>query len=118
MEKLKSISIDLGYLEEELKLLIDERKKNSLFVVNDAADNNEAEHQLVEGFFYDFEFNDKNYCFKKDQIVQPHSRSKHIGTISPNIYVGTLSLPVFHNEKEIGIAYLEVQSVKAGYRDD
>ena len=118
MEELKSISIDLDYLQEGLKLLIDERKKNSLFIVDDAADNNEAKHQLVEGFFYDFEFNDKDYYLKKDQIVQPHSRNKHVGTISPNIYVGTLSLPVFHDEKEIGNAHLEVQSVKACYRDD
>ncbi len=118
MEELKSISIDLDYLKEGLKLFIDERKKNTLFVVDDAADNNEAKHQLVEGFFYDFEFSNKNYYFKKDQIIQPHSRNKHIGTISPNIYVGTLSIPVFYNDKEIGNVYLEVQSAKAGYRDD
>ena len=118
MGELKSISIDLDYLHEGLKLFIDERKKNSLFVVDDATDNNEAKYQLVEGVFYDFEFNDKSYYFRKDQIVQPHSRNRHVGTISPNIYVGTLSLPVFHNEKEIGNINLEVQSVKAGYRDD
>lgn len=118
MDELKSISIDLDYLKEGLKLFIDERKKNTLFEVDDADDNNEAKYQLVEGFFYDFEFNNKNYYLKKDQIIQPHSRNKHIGTISPNIYVGTLSLPVFYNDREIGNAYLEVQSVKAGYRDD
>jgi len=118
MEDLKSITIDLGYLEEELKLFIDERKEKSLYIVDDAEDNNEAKHQLVEGFFYDYEFSNKNCYFKKDQIVQTHSRNKHIGTISPNIYVGTLTLPVFHDGREIGNVYLEVRSVKAGYRDD
>ena len=118
MEELKSISIDLGHLKEGLELFIDERKKKTLFEIDNALENNEAKHQLVEGFFYDFEFSDKNFYFEKDQIVQPHSRNRHVGTISPNIYVGTLSLLVFHNEKEAGNIQLEVQSIKAGYRDD
>ena len=114
----QSVSIDLNHLYEGLILTIDACKKNSLFQVADAIDNNEARYQLVEGCFYDFEFNNKSIYFQQDQIVKPHSRNRHIGSISPNIFVGTLPLPIFHNNSEIGYVELEVQSVKTDYRDD
>jgi predicted component of viral defense system (DUF524 family) len=118
MEELKSISIDLSHFEKGLQLFIYEHKKGTLFVLDDAFENNEAKHQLIEGFFYDYEFSFKDFHFEKDQIVQPHSRNKNVGTIAPNIFVGTLSLPVFHNNKELGNVKLEVQSIKASYRTD
>ncbi len=118
MEKLKSISINLNHLEKGLTLFIDEHKKNTLFEVEDAFEHNEAIHQLVEGFFYDYAFSNSDYYLKKDQIVQPHSRNKHIGTIAPNIFVGTLSLPINKDDKEVASIELEVQSIKADYRND
>ena len=118
MEQLNSITIDLSHIQEGLELYVDARKDNTLYIADDAFDNNEAIHQLIEGFSYDYEFSDKAYTFAKDQIVQPHTRNKYIGTISPNIYVGTLSVPVFHNNIEVTKIELEVQSVKAGYRND
>ena len=118
MGSMHSVTIDLNELHEDLVLIIDARKENSLFEKGDAADNNEAYYQILEGNFYDFEFSSSEFYFKKDQIVQPHSRNKHIGIISPNIYVGTLSLSVFKGESEIGKVRLEVQSCKADYRSD
>jgi predicted component of viral defense system (DUF524 family) len=118
MEALKSISINLNHLEEGLTLFIDERKKNTLFEVEDAFENNEAIHQLIEGCFYDYEFSNPDYYFEKDLVVQPHSRNKYIGTISPNIFVGTLSLPIHKNGNEINSIDLEVQSIKTDYRND
>ena len=120
MTELNSICIELGDLQEGLTLIIDERQANTMFETADAVENNEAVYQLVEGSFYHYTFSDDNFRLEKDQqqIVQPHSRLKHTGTLSPNIYVGTLSLPVYKLEQLIGEVKLEVRSLKSGYRDD
>ncbi len=123
MKSLTSIAIHLDYIHERLRLFIDARRPETLFDAGEsAAENNEARYQLVEGCFYDYEFSDTGFQFEDigEQIVQPHSRNRHIGTLSPNIYVGTLSLPVIKTGREetYPAVMLEVQSVKSGYRDD
>ena len=120
MAETGTITIDLKDIKEDLCLYIDERKPESLFELEDAAEHNEARFQLMEGCFYDYTFSEKEFYFLKDkqQIVQPHSRNKHTGTLSPNIYVGTLSLPFYHESKEVGTIELEIQSIKTEYRDD
>jgi predicted component of viral defense system (DUF524 family) len=118
MESKQFININLDHIEKGLQLSIDARADDTLFIVSDAIQNGEAPHQLVEGFMYDYELNLQHLTIPKDQIVQPHSRKKYLGTISPNIYVGTLKLPIVRDNKEIGNALLEVRSVKAGYRND
>ena len=101
-----------------MTLTIDSRKRNTLFITNDAIENNEAPIQLVEGCFYDYEFSKESFKFLSDQIVHPHSRRNHIGTISPNTFVGTLALLVYRDSSEVGSVELEVQSVKSSYRND
>lgn len=119
MEESKQyVNINLDHIEKGLELTIDAKVDNTLFVAVDAIENGEAKHQIVEGFSYDYELNDNRYILIKDQIVRPHSRKNHLGTISPNIYVGTLVLPILKDEKEIGNTVLEVRSVKADYRED
>jgi hypothetical protein len=118
MESKQFVHINLDHIEEGLQLTIDAKVGNTLFVLSDALENGEAEHQLVEGFLYDYELSNNRYALAKDQIVQPHTRKKHLGTISPNIYVGTLILPILKEDKEVGIALVEVRSVKADYRND
>jgi predicted component of viral defense system (DUF524 family) len=120
---LNAISIPLDYIQDDLLLYIEAKTSNSICDAEGSAlVNNEARFQLIEGCYYDFEFSDAAYTFSEDskQIVQPHKRNKHLGTISPNIFVGTLTLPISHNgfEKENATIELEVQSIKAGYRDD
>ena len=112
------VKINLDHIEEGLQLTIDAKVDDTLFIMSDAIENGEATYQLVEGFSYDYEFNDKNISFKKDQIVQPHSRKKNLGIISPNIYVGTLSLQVLKSDTPVGYVFLEVRSIKSGYRQD
>jgi len=117
------IEIKLDSIKQDLVLTIDPRKANTLFdALDDAVENNEARFQLVEGCYYDFIFSDSEFSFGNfgEQIVQAQIRNKHIGTLSPNIYVGTLSLPIVKNgsDKVIKNIELEVQSVKSGYRDD
>jgi hypothetical protein len=55
-----------------------------------------------------------------ENIVQQHKRTPNLGTIAPNIFVGTLSIPLLRKEsqEECTKIDLEVQSIKSGYRDD
>lgn len=124
MEELSEITLDLSHIESNLSLTINERSGNTIHLANDALENGEARHQIKEGCFYDYELNNPEYIlgdpFPFENIVQPHKRVCHTGRISPNIYVGTLEIPVFRkNETEpVGKISLEVQSIKSGYRDD
>jgi predicted component of viral defense system (DUF524 family) len=123
MNVLSTIEINLDSIEDGLRLFIDSRTKGSLFDAEDSAlRNNEARFQLLEGCYYDYTFSKSNFIFGNvgEQIVQPHGRNDHTGTLSPNIFVGTLSLPIIKrdNDNPLGTIELEVQSVKSGYRDD
>ncbi len=120
MGETDTITIDLSDVKKGLCLYIDSRRPKSLFELEDAAEHNEARFQIIEGCFYDYTFSEKEFFFLKDkqQIVQPHSRNKNTETLSPNIYVGTLSLPFYYSNKEVGTINLEIQSIKTGYRDD
>jgi predicted component of viral defense system (DUF524 family) len=116
------ITLDLSHVEESLLLTINERKAYTLFVIEDAEEHGEAMHQLIEGCFYDYELSNPEYYLADpfDNIVQPHKRITHIGRIAPNIYVGTLEIPLYRKEATEPSAkiQLEVQSIKSGYRDD
>lgn len=116
MESKPFVNINLDHIEEGLQLTIDAKVANTLFVLSDAFENGEAENQLVEGFSYDYELNNNQCALVENQIIHPHSRKNHLGTITPNIYVGTLALPLLKDNKEIGKVLVEVRSVKANYR--
>ena len=68
------------------------------------------------------EFNSDKYILDNigENIIQQHKRKSNIGTISPNIFVGKLEIPLLKkkNLEKCKSIYLEVQSVKSGYRDD
>jgi len=115
-----SIIIELDQIEPGLKILIDDKKNETLFFADDAVQNNEAPYQLQEGNFYDYEFNNTAYFFNKSEIAQPHIRKLHSGQLSPNIYVGTLTIEIYKidNNNPVGELKLEVQSIKSDYRKD
>ena len=123
MKNLHSIEIKLDFVKNGLRLWIDARKPDSLYdAETDAAQYNEARYQLVEGCLYDFQINDAHFVLGDvgENIVQPHKRTPNLGTLVPNIYVGTLTIPLLQKDtlRECGKIELEVQSVKSGYRDD
>lgn len=118
MEEPYCIKADLGYISEGLFLSLFEQTAGTLADVPDASGNAEARYQLMEGFYYHYEFSSEEYYFGNDRIVKHHPKRLHIGTISPNIFVGTLTLPVYRNNEAAGEVSLEVRSVKTGYRDD
>ncbi|CAL2104631.1 DUF2357 domain-containing protein [Tenacibaculum sp. 190130A14a] len=123
MKELSEIEINLDSVQEGLKLWISSKREGTLFDgVDSAVENNEARFQLVEGCYYDYEISDQNYKLDDigENIIQQHKRHSNIGTISPNIFVGTLEIPLVkkENQEKCKSIELEVQSVKSGYRDD
>lgn len=123
MKECSEIEINLDSVQEGLKLWISSKREGTLFDGIDTADeNNEARFQLVEGCYYDYEISDDKYKLEDigENIIQQHKRHSNIGTISPNIFVGTLEIPLLRTEnlEKSKLIKLEVQSVKSGYRDD
>ncbi|WP_395049844.1 DUF2357 domain-containing protein [Flavobacterium sp.] len=120
MKELKSVIIYLDQIEKGLALTIDAKKPKSLFDNENADQEGECRYQLTEGCFYDYEFSDPKYAFKKADFIQPHGRKPHLGVISPNVYVGALTFEIlnFEKTKPSNKIKLEVQSVKSDYRTD
>ena len=123
MKELSEIEINLDSVQEGLKLWISSKRDGTLFDgIETAIENNEARFQLIEGCYYDYEISDNQFMLGDigENIVQQHKRKSNIGTISPNIFVGTLEIPLLKTEnlEKCKSIDLEVQSVKSGYRDD
>ncbi|MBC6491385.1 DUF2357 domain-containing protein [Flavihumibacter stibioxidans] len=123
MKSVTNIEINLETVKEGLRLWIEANRPDSLFDAEELAhENNEARFQLLEGCTYDYEINDSNYRLGDvgENIVQQHKRNTSLGSIAPNIFVGTLSIPLLekNSSQECCKIELEIQSVKAGYRDD
>lgn len=123
MKSVNQVVIDLYQYSKGLNLIIDSRRDNSLFDAGESAvENNEAQYQLAEGCFYDFELNDTNFKLADigGNIVQPLRRKENLGILAPNIFVGTLSIPLIKaaTSEVVGSVKLEVQSLKTDYRND
>ena len=123
MKSVSTIEINLDSVQENLRLWIDARRNDTLFDAEESASvHNEARYQLLEGCYYDFNISNPEYILGDigENIIQRHKRNSNLGTIAPNIFVGTLSFPLI--DKESGQEHckieLEVQSIKSGYRDD
>lgn len=123
MRELSEIVINLDDVQEGLKLWINPRRNGTCFdAIDTAHENNEAQFQLIEGCYYDYEISNSQYMLEDigQNIIQQHKRHCNIGTISPNIFVGTLEIPLLKkkNLEKCTSIELEIQSVKSGYRDD
>ncbi|WP_277633078.1 DUF2357 domain-containing protein [Avrilella dinanensis] len=123
MKSVSNIEINLDSVKDGLRLWVDARRPDSLFDAEEnASEHNEARFQLVEGCLYDFQISDPDFVLGDvgENIIQQHKRTKNLGTIAPNIFVGTLSIPLLEKEsnQEHCKVELEVQSIKSGYRDD
>ena len=123
MKELSEIEINLDSVQEGLKLWISSKREGTLFDgIETAIENNEARFQLIEGCSYDYVISDNQFILGDigENIIQQHKRESNIGGISPNIFVGTLEIPLMKKEnlEKCKSIDLEVQSVKSGYRDD
>jgi predicted component of viral defense system (DUF524 family) len=123
MPAVSTISIDLTEIENGLILEILEKQEGTLFdEEQESLENNEARYQILEGCFYDYELSDPDYSLESIQgnIIQPHRKHPNMGSLAPNIYVGTLYLNLLKkgDDDPIKKIPLEVRSRKTGYRDD
>ena len=113
-------AIPINTLNGDVVLTIyGESVDETIFEVSDAAENGEALYQIKEGCFYEYKIS-SGYYLENSDIVSQSKVNESSGRISPNIYVGSLSINIFNsvtNEK-CGEVKLEVQSVKTSYRDD
>lgn len=105
-----------------LSLYAESDNENALIKCSEAEalENGEAPVQLLEGHSYEYEL-PPNYVFEGNlDIVRPSRRNPSAGRITPGIFVGTLSLNILERQDglKVGIASLEVRSVKAKYRDE
>ncbi len=75
--------------------------------------------QIKEGHFYEYKISE-GYNLQPSEVVTQSKLNPSTGRIAPNIYVGTLSIGILDLEKneKCGEVKLEVQSVKASYRED
>lgn len=109
--------IHLDYIAKGLAIELYPVIADTLFQTFDAAENNEAEHQIVEGCFYQYKLSE-NYCLQGSAVIQVSNFNPSEGRISPNTYVGTLDIPILKDEKKCGVLKLEVRSIKTSYRKD
>jgi len=98
-----------------------EESKNSLFQIDkaEALENSESEYQILEGRSYEYLLDD-GYCIEPTEIVSRSKTNSSSGRISPNIYVGTLTLDIIYckSKEKCARINLEVRSVKTTYRTD
>ena len=110
-------NIPIDNISKELEIELFAIIPDTLFNVLDAAENNEAQYQIVEGCFYQFRL-PTGYSLQASQVVEVSNFNASEGRISPNFYVGTLAIPILENGIEKGLFKLEVQSLKTSYRKD
>lgn len=85
----------------------------------EAIANGEVPFQIKEGCFYEYKIT-QGYSLEPSDIVSQSKVNSSSGRILPNIYVGTISIPILDSEKKekCGEVALEVRSVKTSYRQD
>jgi predicted component of viral defense system (DUF524 family) len=107
-EKKSEITIPLDFIEPKLELHIYGNKKDTLFELDNqvALENGESPFQILEGYFYNYYFKQAektklHYQLRENNVVKNTLRKEvSEGRISPNIYVGSLTLTVFNIETE------------------
>jgi predicted component of viral defense system (DUF524 family) len=124
------ISLLITDVPQDIELIIYEEQNNSLFELDQSeADNfGESQYQILEGKNYNYYF--KNNLFQLKEINGIVINSKRLdvseGRITPNIYVGTLTLFVIKKddpdfEKKISIEVLATKmdsQIDKSYREN
>lgn len=113
--------VPINHIKEGLTLTINPIAENYTCEERlDAHEFGESRYQIGEGQFYQYEFSSEDFYFQKSDYLEPFKGKEHLGRISPNIYVGTLTLNVFNkaSTSECGVIEIEVQSQKTTYRSD
>ena len=88
-------------------------KPGMLFEIDEreAFEHGEARFQLVEGSTYEYLL-PQGYKLEKSEIIRPSGIDPSRGRITTNIYVGSLEIDVWHNQKKTDRLTLEIRSIK------
>jgi len=115
----RKLIIPIALPERKVELtLYSETPGGAVIEKSDAIENGEATVQIREGCFYEYKIT-PGYSLSPSEIVTISKVNESSGRISPNIYVGTLSIDVLDSSKtKCGEIKLEVQAAKITYRDD
>jgi predicted component of viral defense system (DUF524 family) len=98
--KQTEIRIQLGHIQENLELCL---YGDNLYYQNEESLNlgGMSPYQILEGHFYEYDFklngnNNNDYQIRKN-IIFKHSNRKNVstGTITPNIFVGSLPITIY-----------------------
>lgn len=111
--------IPIRTVNKEIQLILfGEKSGETLVDKEDAKEYGEARFQIKEGCSYEYTL-PSGYFLEESEIVSLSKVNSSSGRITPNVYVGTLTIDVLDSAKtRCGQVELEVQSVKASYRDD
>ena len=121
MENASRLDIPVETDDGTIRLIIYEEKPNTLCKESeiDAIAKGESPYQLKEGCAYEYSL-PEGYSLRAAGIAHPFRSNPHTGRLTPGVFVGTLTVDVIKlsDNARCGEVRLEVQSVKAGYRDD
>jgi predicted component of viral defense system (DUF524 family) len=121
-EQSTNIKIPLDFIESNLVLFIYGNRKETLNLIDQqiAIDNGMSPYQILEGNFYNYYFKmsgiaNHKYQLRENIIVKNALREDvSEGRISPNIYVGSLTLTIYNKTTQIdsGEVNIEVLATK------
>ncbi len=118
MAESNSKSVTLIVEGKSIVLNLFAEKPDSIIELADAKENAEAPIQIIEGHFYEYNLT-IGYVLEPSEVVTQSRINQSTGRISPNTYVGTLSLPVLNSQgSRCGEVKIEVQSTKSKYRSE
>lgn len=116
-----TIVIEVGDENVELKIVGENSEQESIFYTDhaEAYENGEAQLQLVEGHFYEYQLSG-NYSLKESEIVFPSKLNASSGRIAPNTYTGTAVLEIWDllQKRFFADFKIEIRAKKASYRQD
>ena len=96
----KYLNIPISVNNKNVMLTIyGENSDVTLIEINDAIENGEAPFQIREGSYYEYKITN-GFSLKPSEIVIQSKINDSTGRISPNIYVGTLTIHVLDAKKE------------------
>lgn len=115
------ISIETTDGVVSVRIIAEERGEPTIFELDEweAFEHGEARIQLLEGCFYEYEVLG-NYLLGPSPAVVPSRINPAMGRLTPNVYVGTLSVEVLRLSDGAccGEMKVEIRSKKASYRSD
>lgn len=112
-----TLRVPIESIDDFLIIISDKSSSCRELDIDEARELNESPYQLLEGSFYDFEFESTTthtLSCSFQNVVVPHSKKLFRGRIIPNVFVGTLTISVVEiiTKKETQKISLEVLATK------